>query len=274
MSWGLVFALIGVIIGVGLLAHYMLDEPQIKEKKDRLEDEQKKYLQDNEVIIAREYNYSDNYYKNNISWQNSVYVRFIVDRVHAIAVILSSKGQKEIIPFSDFVGCEIVTDSKVTGGVGRAIVGGAIGGEAGAIVGAVTAKDHIVSYKITLYKKDIINPKTEIVLINEKKATKDRDYINAVNFAESVNATIKAIINTDIEAQDSTDTSYKTVVVGECADKINLIKAIRELQNVSLNQASAIADRGIICEGVSHDRALQIVAEYGNKGVVLNIVDN
>lgn len=274
MSWGIVFVLIGVIIGMGLLAHYMIDEPQIKDKKDRLEDEQKKYLQDNGVIIAREYDYSDNNYKNNISWKNSVYVRFIVDRVHAIAIILSSKGQKEIVPFSDFVGCEIVTDSKVTGGIGRAIVGGVIGGETGAVVGAVTAKDHIISLKIILYKKDIINPKTEIVLINEKKATKDSDYINAVNFAESVNATIKAIINTDMKPQDSTEISYKTVVVGDCSDKIKLIKTIRELQNISLNQASAIADSGIICVGVSQDRALQIVAEYGNKGVLLNIIDN
>ena len=101
----------------------------------------------------------------------------------------------EIIDFSDLIGDEIVVDNEVVGGISRAVVGGVLAGGAGAIVGAMTAKKHIMSYKVVIYKRDLGNPKTEMQLISKKTTSKDKYYLNAVEFSNNISATIKAIIN-------------------------------------------------------------------------------
>lgn len=194
MSFGVVILCIAGLIIVAVFFHQTFDEPQIKSNKEAYEKMQADFLTDNKITITVEYCFSDNYYKNNISWANSNNVRFIVDRPHEKVVVFSKGGLKEFISFNSIIGCEIITDSKVTGGVKRAVVGGFIAGDAGAIIGAATAKPHVMSYKIVIYKKDVSSPKTEIVLIKEKKSTKDSDYADAVRFAENVNAVIKAIV--------------------------------------------------------------------------------
>lgn len=115
------------------------------------------------------YCYSDSYYENNVSLSDCVRVRFIIDQKHQKIVILSMKDDNwEIIDFSDLIGDEIVVDNEVVGGISRAVVGGVLAGGAGAIVGAMTAKKHIMSYKVVIYKRDLGNPKTEMQLISKK----------------------------------------------------------------------------------------------------------
>ena len=194
--WIIVFA---VIILFAYLVHVNEDVPVIKSKKAEQEEYEKEYLRANNVSISTEYAYHSSYYTDNINYNNSIAIRFIVDSQHQFIHILSKSKRTDYItetsmPFRQIIGCEIMTDSKVTGGIGRAVVGGVIAGDAGAIVGAITAPSKIMSYKIVIYKNDPNNPIEEIILVNEKKATKDPDYINAVRFAENVNAVIKAIV--------------------------------------------------------------------------------
>lgn len=191
---GYILLFIGIIV-IAFVVHKSVDEPEILATKALKEEDSQNYIADNGVHIGAEYRYESEYYKNNISWANSTAYRYIVDDKNSFVHILNKDGTGEAIPFREIIGCEIMTDSEVTGGIGRAIVGGVLAGEAGAVVGAVTAKKHIMSYKIVIYRSNIQTPTNEIVLIKEKKSTKDADYTNAVSFANKVNASIKAIIS-------------------------------------------------------------------------------
>ena len=152
----------------------------------RQQAEQQDFISKNNIRRSAEYTFQDKL--------NSKKIRFIVDKSNRKIYISETSSSFKEYAFKDILGCEIVTDSQVTGGIKRAIVGGVLAGDAGAVVGAVTAKPHIMSYKLVLYLRDISIPKTEIELITQKTKTKDTDYTNAVSFAENVIATVKAIL--------------------------------------------------------------------------------
>lgn len=154
--------------------------------RDRQQLEQQDFISKNNIRRSAEYTYQDKL--------NSKKIRFIVDKSKQKIYISETSGRFKEYAFKDILGCEIVADSQVTGGIKRAIVGGVLAGDAGAVVGAVTAKPHIMSYKLVLYLRNISAPKVEIELITQKTKTKDSDYTNAVAFAENVVATVKAIL--------------------------------------------------------------------------------
>lgn len=154
--------------------------------RDRQQGEQQDFISKNNIRRSAEYTYQDKL--------NSKKIRFIVDKSKKKIYISETSGKFKEYAFKDILGCEIVADSQVTGGIKRAIVGGVLAGDAGAVVGAVTAKPHIMSYKLVLYLRNISAPKVEIELITQKTKTKDTDYTNAVSFAENVVATVKAIL--------------------------------------------------------------------------------
>ena len=77
-----------------------------------------------------------------------------------------------------------MTDSKVTGGIGRAVVGGVLAGDVGAFVGAMTAPEKIVSYKIVIYKNNPANhPEDE--KLNEELNTLVSDMRNVFGHLEN-----------------------------------------------------------------------------------------
>lgn len=98
------------------------------------------------------------------------------------------------IPFKSLLSVEMITseyqttNSGKSGGVGRAVVGGVLAGGAGAVVGAMTAKDtgttssNTVYRGIRIYVSDIDNPVVEIATFGYK------------DFALEVYGTINAII--------------------------------------------------------------------------------
>ena len=154
--------------------------------RDRQQLEQQDFISKNNIRRSAEYTYQDKL--------NSKKIRFIVDKSKQKIYISETSSRFKEYAFMDILGCEIVADSQVTGGIKRAIVGGVLAGDAGAVVGAVTAKPHIMSYKLVLYLRNISAPKVEIELITQKTKTKDSNYTNAVAFAENVVATVKAIL--------------------------------------------------------------------------------
>lgn len=184
---------IGLIVVI-MVAHYTVDVPQIRENKGKQEKREIEYIQTNGISVTAQYEYANGYYTSDINWKDGIAYKFIVDGRNKNIHILGKNDRRTSIPFSKIIGCDIFTDSEVTGGIGRAVVGGILAGDTGAIVGAVTAKKHIMSYKIVIYCEDITTPQITITLISKKTATKDKDYQNAVAFASNVSASIKAII--------------------------------------------------------------------------------
>lgn len=194
--WIVIFA---IIIIFGFVVHTTEDVPKIKSQKLEQAKREQEYITENNVSITTEYDYRSAYYANNVNYRKGVAVRFIVDSRHRYIHIFQKPAGSECtaeirLPFNQLIGCEIMNDSKVTGGIGRAVVGGVLAGDVGAFVGAMTAPEKIMSYKIVIYKNNPANPMVEIPMIEEKKSTKDTDYIEAVSFAENVNAVIRAIV--------------------------------------------------------------------------------
>lgn len=210
--WVVIISIV-IIAVVGLIVHQMCDVPTIENKKIKNEESERRFLEENNVIVTKEYVYSDSYYENNISLSNCISVRFIVDQRHK---------------------------------------------------------------KIVIYQKNLSNPKIEIPLIWEKKSRKDKDFLKAVEFSDNINATIKAIINSDSydEIDESCDNGQYKIIVDKQQDKIMLIKAVRELQRCSLSEANDIVERGVICLGVSKEEAVQLSQKYVQKGVLVHVVED
>ena len=136
--------------------------------------------------------------------------RVLVDEDEELLYLSNSEteGRYEpfvIISFSAVLGSETIVDgkseTKVYGGIGRAVVGGMLAGGAGAIVGAATGKsvseDKITSYKVQLYLDDMEEPLFVFNLINSSIAVdkNSAEYRNAVEFSNRLNAIVRIIIN-------------------------------------------------------------------------------
>lgn len=194
--WIIVFIFAIIIV---CCVHTTEDVPAIKGKKQEQMKQAHEYITENNVNITKKYDYQNSLYAHDVNYRKGISIRFIVDSPHRYIHIFQkpsgSESTAEIsIPFDQIIGCEIMTDSKVTGGIGRAVVGGVLAGDVGAFVGAMTAPEKIMSYKIVIYKNNPANPMIEIPLIEGKTSTKNSDYIEAVRFAENVNAVIRAIV--------------------------------------------------------------------------------
>ena len=155
--------------------------------------EHTKQLQNEGVVFSSAYNFRNE--QSLSSNSNAIWIRFIVDNINQQIIIADDiQLTHQRIPFDNIIGCDIYTDNEVTGGVKRAIVGGVVSGGVGAIVGAATAKKHIMLYQISIYTNDLTSPMIAIPLIQKKTTTKSWDYHFAIPFAQQVCASIKAII--------------------------------------------------------------------------------
>lgn len=123
------------------------------------------------------------------------YINFVVDEVNKRVCICTKQNTFDTFAFSDILGAEICADNQVIDGFGNTLAGGIIAGSVGAIIGAATSPSAICSYKVIIYTKQISSPKRVITLIDSKMSKDSVDYLNAVNFADSVTATIKAIVH-------------------------------------------------------------------------------
>lgn len=188
--------IIGIIV-VGMVVHFTVDAPQMQQQKDTSEQALTNYIKEKDITITKIYEYANGYYLNNINFSKGIAVKYIVDSPNRKVHICGKGGIRAEIPFSEIIGCEILSDSKVVGGIKRAIVGGMLAGDTGALIGTMTAQPHIMSYKIVIYRSNIQNPTAEIILINEKTSTKNNDYSAAVDFSQKVLASVKAIVHTN-----------------------------------------------------------------------------
>ena len=104
-----------------------------------------------------------------------------------------------ILKFTDIIDCEILEDNNtiMKGGVGRAIVGGALAGGVGAIVGANTRKSKNItnSLQLRIITTDVSKSLYTINLIKKETKRDSIEYKQAINFANNVYATVMSIIN-------------------------------------------------------------------------------
>ena len=229
MSW--IIAVVVVCVIIGLWAQS--EDRRFLENKKSIQD---KLIADKGVQIDSEYTF-----ENELS---SVFIRFIVDAKHENVYFSNMGSEFTAIPFSKIIGCEIITDSEVTGGVGRAVVGGVIAGGAGAIVGATTAKKHIMSCSLVIYKNTIKDPTITLNLINTKTKTTDDVYRKAMAFANNVNASIKAIL----DLKNRAEISRRAIVTETHIDPTE-----------ELRKYKALLDEGIITEADFEQKKRQLL---------------
>lgn len=136
------------------------------------------YIRQNNITVAAEYTYT--------TLLNSRSIRFIVDERNHNLYISVRNGNFDKISFSEVLGAEICADNQVVDAIGCALVGGIIAG---------TTTNAVCSYKVLIYTKRISSPQKVINILDTKTQKDEIDYINAVNFAENVISTIKAIVH-------------------------------------------------------------------------------
>lgn len=170
-------------------------------------------------------------------WQNTMNshsYRFIADeKAHIIYIGCGVKGSKlEEIPYEKIIGFEILEDSQIVGGIKRAIVGGALAGGAGAIVGAQTAnKKAVSSLKAVIYREDVTNPQYTFYFISSKTKVTDSDYTSAKRFAGDINAVIKAIVSKmdhDTKECEPIEAIPVQVSMDDIAEKLRKLKSLYE----------------------------------------------
>ncbi len=124
------------------------------------------------------------------------------------AIKATAKGVKHlarkpdsVYRFNELVEFELIEDDSqvTTGGVGRALVGGALFGNTGAIVGGVTGKKKtnkiIESLIIRITVNDIDNPIILLPIISSKTKTSSKEYTSAFNQAQKIISTLNVIAN-------------------------------------------------------------------------------
>lgn len=143
-------------------------------------------------------------------------------------------GSIDIINFSKLIECQILEDSNVIMqvGVGRAIIGGALAGNVGAIVGANTrkSKSMIEKLQIRIVTNNINQSLYMINIINYPVERISSLYKEGMEFANNVYATIQAIIKDN--------------------NNINVVETKQELNSTSgleqLEKLAELKDKGII----------------------------
>ncbi len=106
-----------------------------------------------------------------------------------------------VVVYDDVVSFELIEDgeSVASGGVGRALVGGALFGGAGAVVGAVTAKkkqkEYCTNLKIKLTVQNNSTPDLYITFLTKKLNTNTDAYKTLYNQAQECLSKLELICN-------------------------------------------------------------------------------
>ena len=200
-----------IVACLAVIYYWIFDAKQkekqelIKEQINGLIESHTNQLKSEGVNVDTVYTYQDNAFKQ-LDWSKAVAFRLIVDVANRQIVIcndLSNPFSPQKIPFEKIINCEVLSKNGWLSrkGISRAVVGGVIGGGAGAIIGASSAQKSIA--KIVIYTSDITTPSVTIDLYAKKNDTWDFDNERDA-FAQQVCASIKAIIaNTIITANNS-----------------------------------------------------------------------
>lgn len=170
---------------------------------------------------------------------DSLKIKFYIDRTKKEVLIVYKNSFEKEIAFDDIIGFEVFINKIKAGGVGRAIAGGILAGDTGALIGVATTGTVINSYKIVIYLNDIVRPKLEIDLIKYRDPVvynvigQDKEMVKSANdFANNINASIKAIIF-QREVQNKTEAKQTVYDEPETSIKEKLLQ-LNELHDMKL----------------------------------------
>ncbi|MCC0752919.1 DUF4428 domain-containing protein [Clostridioides sp. ZZV13-5731] len=128
---------------------------------------------------------------------------------------INDKKTPIIHSYEDIVEFELLENGETVtkGGIGRALAGGILFGEAGAIVGGITGKKTtrkvVDTFKIKITINNIDNPIEYIELINKKTKTNSSAYEKAYKDAHKILSTLSAITQS-IKETDNINTKSVT----------------------------------------------------------------
>lgn len=94
---------------------------------------------------------------------------------------------------------ELYEDNTCAMSVGRAVVGGALFGTAGAIVGGSSGKNKIDNLTMIIYTKNINKPQITVPIITSRTSKNSSIYIRAIQFARNVMGALEIVIEENKE---------------------------------------------------------------------------
>lgn len=111
---------------------------------------------------------------------------------------ISNMGKDIVFDFSDLIEFELLVDENVEqkGGLGGAIVGGALLGGTGAVVGSVVGKNnkkYCESIAIRITINDIDSPYYVLELLDKKVKTNSKEYQEAFSEGQKIISTLSVI---------------------------------------------------------------------------------
>ena len=147
-----------IVACLAVIYYWIFDAKQkekqelIKEQINGLIESHTNQLKSEGVNVDTVYTYQDNAFKQ-LDWSKAVAFRLIVDVANRQIVIcndLSNPFSPQKIPFEKIINCEVLSKNGWLSrkGISRAVVGGVIGGGAGAIIGASSAQKSIAKILI------------------------------------------------------------------------------------------------------------------------------
>lgn len=148
-----------------------------------------------------------------------------------------------LLYYDDIIGYDLLEDgeSQIKGGLGRAVAGGVLFGQVGAVVGGVTGKrksnNVCTSLKLKLILRDRVDPSLYLPLITSATKTKSIVYKSAMKSAQNIISKLQII---DAERQEDANTSIegRSLNAGAIGDS-----PVEELRRYK-----ALVDEGILTE--------------------------
>lgn len=122
-------------------------------------------------------------------------ISYVVDSKNKNIIIIYENKRYDKIPFNKIIGFQISENKGVSSSIGRALVGGLIAGETGAIIGATNKPETISLYAISIFLNTIDEPKYDIELINEPIPRNHIAYKEALEFSNYIHASIESILS-------------------------------------------------------------------------------
>lgn len=245
MGWIiLLFIVMIIIITVVTSANH-------KEKVQTHTDSKQSFIKSENITISNEYSHKG----DGISLLD---VSVIADNKKHAIYISQSLGAYYCIPFASIIGCELFIDDNHSGGIGRAVVGGLIAGEAGAIVGAVTAPKKVKKYDIVIYVQSVSNPKRTISLMtgNVKHNTSSSEYKAADAFARNIVALVKTIVSIN---SDSTAYSSGSERISNSSSDIPVRNNTSFSSTAKFKELKELYDQGLITKEEYEDKRREII---------------
>ncbi|MFJ7663701.1 SHOCT domain-containing protein [Lysinibacillus sp. NPDC097162] len=149
-----------------------------------------------------------------------------------LSSILGKRNKSTVYEYSDIVDFELLEDgeSVSSGGLGRALVGGALFGGAGAIVGGVTGKKKTTgicsSLKLKITLKNINNPVVYVNFIETDMKKNGTIYKNAYKMAHECLSVLELICN---QQQPSSELTSQQANSSSAADEILKFKQLLDM---------------------------------------------